>query len=285
MAISPNPPSAGIQYTPYNVSNVLYARYTGDNSGIAQQNDGGTANSVIEQIIEPPTLATGLINTVSGDTLVTGTSTTFNLDFNEGDFLFYYSADGNAVLLGQIEEINTPTSMVLKDGALSTVVNKNAGGSFIKLSIAEQILIRIPVVASEIINNVVTKAIIPSINDEWRINGGVAGNSTINNSGTSSIVRYSNPGDVISIDSTSTLSERNMPFTLESMNIFEKGNINDTFWTAGKLPNFIWFLFTPSSNLSQSTMYKLFTKIVFTKGVIITQDYPVSLIRQLGYTS
>lgn len=270
----------------YNVSSVLYARVTDANLAIASSNSGGTATSTIEEIIEAPTLATGKITTFAASTTVIGSETDFVNDYSEGQYLYYYNADGTPKLLGQIASREGST-MVLVDDALEVVVNKNAGAAGIKLTGNENILLRVPVVPRIITNNVVVDALIPNLL-EWRATNSNAGENSINNPNTSAIIRYSNPGDVVSVDTTSSEAEKNVDFTIRNLNVFSAGNTALTYFPAGQIPNYIWFLINPygktDRNLAQSTMFKLFTKIVFTNGLPITANTPERILTSAGYT-
>lgn len=271
----------------YNVSSVLYARVTDANMAVALLNSGGTSTSTIEEIIAAPSLATGKITTTADSATVIGTETNFIRDFSDGQYLYYYTADGNAQLLGQIQSRDTATTLTLVDDALYVVTNKNAGAAGIKLTGGENILIRVPVIARNVTTGgVVSEAFIPNLN-EWRAINSNAAENSINNPDTSSISRYSNPGDIVSVDTTSTTEEKNVFFTIVNLNRFSSGTTAGTFWSTGNIPNYIWFLINPfgksGTNMAQSTMFKLFTKISFQNGVSVTANTPESTLISAGY--
>ena len=274
----------------YNVSSVLYARVTDVNLAIAKSNSGvaGANTTVIEDVILPPTLATGKISATQNITTVTGTETDFTNDYSDGQYLYYYSADGNPALLGQIESRINATTLTLVEGALDTVVNKNAGGAGIKLTGGESILIRVPVVTRAVDSSGnTTQAIIPNLK-EWRAINSNAGENSINNPETSAIIRYSNPGDIVSVDVTSTAEEKNIPFTIDNLNVFSSGITSGTYWANGlAITKYMWFLINPNGkdgrDMPQSTMIKLFTKIVFNNGVLVGANTPETTLINAGY--
>lgn len=273
---------------PYNLTNVLYARVTPNNTVLAKSSTGGTVESDVEEVIAPPFLASGKITTQVGSSTVIGTGTDFRIQFETGQFLYYFDSIGNATLLGEIENIVTDTQMVLKDDAISAVTLKNAGGSKNKLSGGENIYIRVPVVPRSFAQGslVVTSAFIPNMY-EWRINN-FTSVSSLNNPNSSSLTRYSNPGDPSSIDTTSTATQKNVPFTIELMTPFAPNRNNpNAIINYGDIPLYVWYLLNPygssGENLIQKTMYNLSTSFSFTKGGVIFPGMTAAEFFSYGY--
>lgn len=275
---------------PYNLTNVLYARVTPNNTLLAKSYTGGTVESEIEEVIAPPFLASGKITTQANSPTVIGTGTDFRLQFEPGQFLYYFDSIGNPTLLGEIENIVTDTQMVLKDDAISAVTLRNAGGSKNKISGSENIYLRVPVFPRSYAQGtlIVTSAIIPNMY-EWRINN-FTSVSSFNNPNSSSLARYSNPGDPSSIDTTSTSTQKNVPFTIELMTLFALNRLNpNAIINYGDIPVYLWYLLNPfgasGENLIQKTMYNLSTKFSFTKGGVIFPGMSAAEFFSYGYDS
>lgn len=271
----------------YNVSDIIYARVTTSNLAIATSNSGGSeSTSVIEDVIKPPSLATGKISCDTSTNLVTGTETTFTTQFKKGEYLYTYDPTGSPELIGKIVNISNDTTLTLTDVALFTRTLKFAGTSQTMLKGSESILARIPVVVSaRNSNGVVTQAYMPNFN-EWRIPGNTLGLNGYNNPNSSNLVRYSNAGDVLSVDSPIT-SANYIPFTIKSLNQFTLGSGRD-FWNLGSIPNYIWIQINPYGDngvdLPQNTMFYLFTKTTFNDGLLVTPNYSRQLLESAGYT-
>lgn len=271
----------------YNVSDIIYARATPANLVIAATNNGGTRTSSIEEVIKPPSLATGKITCDTSSNTVTGTETTFKDQFKEGEYLFAYDSSGNPELIGQIANISNQTTLTLTEPALFTRTLKYVGSNKMMLKGSDSFLIRIPVVvSSRNANGVVTQAYIPNFN-EWRLPDNILGLNGYNNPDTSNLVRYSNPGDVLSVDSPIT-TDNYIPFTIKSLNQFTNGSQVDNVWVLGAIPNYIWALVNPygddGNQMSQSTMFYLFTKTTFNNGLLATTNYPKKSLEEAGYS-
>jgi hypothetical protein len=270
----------------YNVSDIVYARPTPANLAIAITNSGGTSQSTIEEVIKPISLATGKINTDVNTNLVTGFETTFRTQFREGQYLYTYDASGNPELIGKIVSISNNTTLLLTEPALLTRTLKYAGSSQTMLRGSDNILIRIPVVAAaRNSNGIVTEAYLPNWN-EWRTPDNTLGSNGYNNPDSSNLVRYSNPGDVLSIDTTVS-SDNYVQFTITPLNQFSNGSNADVVWNLGSIPNYIWAQINPYGDngveMSQNTMFYLFTKTVFEEGLLVTNNYSKRLLQLAGY--
>ena len=271
----------------YNVSDITYCRATDANLAIAITNSGGTSTSTIEDVIQAPSLATGKITTSDSSTTVTGAQTTFKSQFKEGQYLYTYDSTGSAELIGRIASISNDTTLTLTKNALSTRTLKYAGSAEMMLRGSESILIRIPaVVAARNTSGVVTQAYIPNFT-EWRQSGNTQGVNGFNNPASSNLVQYSNPGDVISVDSVIT-DANNIQFTIKSMNKFTNGSNADVVWTSGNIPNYIWALINPYGDngveMAQNTMFYLFTKTTFDQGLLATTDFSKRTLESAGYS-
>jgi len=268
------------------IPQITYCRITDSNRAIAITNNGGTSDSVIEEIINPVSLITGKITTTDS-TSVTGTQTTFRTQLLEGDYLYDYDADGAPELIGRIAIISDDNTLTLEEPALFTRTLKHAGSSRAILRGTENIYARIPVsVTGRNSNGVVTQELIPNFN-EWRLPNNNQGLNGFNNPSSSNLVRYSNPGNVVSVDSTPT-TENNIPFTFRTLNQFKISANRDTFWSLGELPNYIWIEINPYGDngieLAQSTMFYLFTKTVFQQSLTATINFSRQTLVNAGYT-
>lgn len=268
------------------VPQITYCRITNANRAIAITNNGGTSDSVLEDVINPVSLITGKITTTNSTT-VTGTDTTFFTQLVEGDYLYDYDSNGNPELIGQIANIGDDFTLTLTENALFVRTLKHAGSSKSILRGTESIYARIPVsVTGRNANGVVTNALIPNFN-EWRVPNNNQGLNGLNNPNSSNLVRYSNPGDVISVDSTIS-TDNNIPFTFRTLNQFRISTSRDTFWALGEIPNYIWIEINPYGDngieLSQSTMFYLFTKTVFEQGIAATINFSRQTLINAGYT-
>lgn len=271
----------------YNVSDILYARATPANLAIAATNSGGTSSSTIEEVIKPPSLATGKITTDTSSNTVTGFQTTFKDQFKEGEYLYAYDPSGAPELIGQISNISNQQTLTLTEPALFTRTLKYAGTNKMMLKGTDSLLIRIPVVVSaKSSDGTVTQAYIPNFN-EWRLPDNTLGLNGFNNPDSSNIIRYSNPGDILSVDTPIT-TDSYIPFTIKSLNQFSNGSSTADVWRLGSIPNYIWASINPygddGSQMPQSTMFYLFTKTTFNDGLLVTTDYPKSSLINAGYS-
>jgi len=269
------------------VPQITYCRITDANRAIAITNNGGTSDSVLEEVINPVSLITGKITTSNASTSVTGTQTTFLSQLLVGDYLYDYDANGAPELIGKIATISNNTTLTLTENALFTRTNKHAGSSRTILRGTENIYARIPVsVTGRNANGIVTQELIPNFN-EWRLPNNNQGLNGVNDPSSSNLFRYSNPGDVISVDSTPT-DENNISFTFRTLNQFKISANKDTFWSLGELPNYIWIEINPYGDngieLAQSTMFYLFTKTVFDQSLVATINFSRQTLVNAGYT-
>jgi hypothetical protein len=270
----------------YNVSGIVYARVTPANLAIAVTNSGGTSDSVIEEVIKPVSLASGKITSSTSSNLVTGTETTFRTQFKDGQYLYSYDVTGSPELIGKIERVVDNTSILLTENALLSRTLKYAGSSQIMLKGTDNILIRIPaVVAARNSNGVVTQAYLPNF-VEWRTPDNTLGSNGYNNPDSSNLVRYSDPGNILSIDTTVS-SDNYVPFTIKPLNQFSNGSNADVVWNVGNIPNYIWAQINPYGDngveMTQSTMFYLFTKTVFNEGLLVTNNYSKRSLELAGY--
>lgn len=270
----------------YNVSDIVYARVTPANLAIATTNNGGTDSSTVEDIIKPITLATGKITSNVSTNLITGTETTFRSQFVAGQYLYTYDGSGNPELIGRVLSVSNDTTILLTDVALLTRNLKYAGASQTMLRGSDNILVRIPVVvAARNSNGIATQAYLPNWN-EWRTPENTLGSNGYNNPDSSNLVRYSNPGNVLSIDTT-VGPENNVQFTIIPLNQFSNGSSADVVWNLGSIPNFIWAQINPYGDngveMSQNTMFYLFTKTVFENGLLVTTNFSRKSLQLAGY--
>ena len=99
------------------VPQITYCRITDANRAIAITNNGGTSDSVLEDVINPVSLITGKITTTNSPS-VSGTNTTFLSQLVEDDYLYDYDANGAPELIGKISNIADDLTLTLTENAV-----------------------------------------------------------------------------------------------------------------------------------------------------------------------
>jgi len=281
---TPAPNPANIVYTTYVASGIVFAKANEDNLATALTLNAA-ADSLTE-VFSPVTLATGKITSAStSTTAVTGTSTTFLTDFAVGDYMFYYTADGNPVLLGKVAVVNSNTSITLTafaSIAIGATPGAYCGKTNMVIGVAESILVRIPVVPSGSAINM------PNWN-AYRITAGQP--TSFNKVASSYMETYSEVNNPVVVDGTPV----NIPYTVTPIyNYPRASNINGYQYVFGTLaapafPNYAYAVLDPNGNsqnenLAPNTLFKMFAnESFFQNGILATANYPFLFLQTAGY--
>lgn len=231
----------------YVASPIRYYRINANNTSIAQS-PGGNSASPTEEITEPIQTA-GTFDGYSNPT-ITGLGTFFEDDFDAGQYLYYIDNNGNYILVGQIDEIASQTSLTLTAAATNTPTASSVlAASYALITNQESIYVRIPgITAGTNIWN------IPKFSS-WRLGSG------LNNTSIAQLQQMSVSGTPLT---NATPSPVNIPFTFVTMNIFTQtgqiGGVPTYFSSDSQFPAFLWIKVTPqigtSSSLSSKTLYR-----------------------------
>jgi hypothetical protein len=279
---TPAPNPRDISYTTYIASGIVFAKANEDNLATALTLNAA-ADSLTE-VFSPVTLATGKITSAStSTTAVTGTSTTFLTDFAVGDYMFYYTADATPVLLGKVASRSSNTSITLTANAsvaIGATPGAYCGKTNMVIGVAENILIRIPIVPSG------SAILMPNWN-AYRITGGQP--TSFNNADNSYMETYSEVNNPIVVDNTPV----NVPYTITPIyNYARISNPNGyqyVFGTAAAFPNYAYAVLDPNGNsqnenLAPNTLFKMFANESFSQnGIRVTTNYPVLFLQTAGY--
>ncbi len=277
---APLPPSANqvpvrLDYT---ASGITFAKATAENLAIANTQSG---NGTLNDVIEPVTFAQGKITVTNGSTAVTGTGTSFLSDFQAGQFLFYYDAEGDPALVGKIATVASDTSITLAANATINQTLVNCGMASVVLQTTDNIIIRIPVVLSGYGDNV---CVIPNWNAYKNLVTG------FNNDTTNNLEQYSavNNPQVVG-------SAVNVPYTITPVYNFQSYEAIVSgqkttlyFQSASNFPVFCYAVLNPNgesdTKLAANTLFKLFaSESAPLNGVRVTIAYNPSLLSQVGY--
>jgi hypothetical protein len=271
-------PSQPVRLT-YTASGITFAKANENNIAIANTRSGlGT----LTEVIEPVTLASGII-TVTG-TAVTGVGTSFLTDFAAGQYLFYYNYAGEPALLGKILSVTTATSMTLTENATTNVTDVYCGMATTILGTAENLMIRIPVVPNG------PNVILPNWG-AYRVIEAPFEVTAENNSEFSNLEQYS----VINTPQTPINPTVNIPFSIAPVYNFQSyealvngQKVTLYFQTAANFPVFCFAILNPfgedAANLAPNTLYKLFAEEAFPlNGIIVTTAYSQQFLKLAGY--
>lgn len=275
-----------------NPANIVYGQYLASGIVFAKANEANLATALtlnaaadsLTEVFNPVTLATGKITSAStSSTTVTGTSTAFRTDFVAGDYMFYYTADGNPVLLGKVAIVNGDASITLSANASANIsaVPAYCGKTNMVIGIAENILVRIPVVpASE------TQIWMPNWN-AYRITSGQP--TSFNKVASSYMETYSEVNNPIEQSG----SPVNIPYTITPVyNYTKTTNSNGyqyVFATSALWPNYAYAVLNPNgnsqtNNLAPNTLFKMFANESFSQnGIKATTNYPFIFLQTAGY--
>jgi hypothetical protein len=268
-------------------ASIEYARINSNNTLLAQSNNGAGDGSggTITEIIDGPTNSGKFVSptvTPSGTT-VTCTSDV-STTFEEGQYLFYFDASANPILIGQIDSIATTVITLTANiiGSGSAMLNKQLGSSYGLISSNEEFYIRVS--TSAISGSGGSSFYIPNIAN-WRTTPSLRDSSIVKNS-VSNIVQYSNVGTPLSIDGAQNI----VNFTIRPTNVFLSGNSGANYFSnTNQLPQFIWLRATPIPNVGQtsgfnpSTMYRFTTNEFMENAVTATINTPFATLYDAGY--
>jgi hypothetical protein len=280
MATNPTGPNpANIVYTTYTAAGIVFAKANEANLATAKKLNV-SADSLTE-VFNPVTLATGKITATSGNTTITGVSTSFLTDFSVGDYMFYYTANATPTLLGKVSAVNSDTSITLASGSPVTITNAAyCGKTNTVIGVNESVLMRIPVVP--VTNQQVA---MPNWN-AYRQQSGVP--TSYNIASRSSMETYSE----VNNPTVATGSPINIDYTITPIDDYAKVTVNGfqyVFATSALFPNYAYAILNPYGDssvdsLPSNTLYKMFASETFTNnGILVTTNYPLLFLQTAGY--
>lgn len=264
---------------------ITYARVNANNNAIANSNDGaGDGNGAsISEVIEAPTKSGyNVSGTPSGNTVIADASV--EGDFEPGQYLFYWNASGNPVLIGQIDSISTSTITLVNTvlGTPGDMTNKELGVSYSLITSNEQFYIRVK--TSKVPSTVTTSILMPNF-QKWRKVPSQREDSAVVVS-QSNIVQYSNIGTPISIDGTQPY----VNFKVTTVNTFLSSNNGVSYFANwAQFPQYIWLKASiiPSdataSALAASTMYRFTTNEFMDEAITVTANTSNNVLYDAGY--
>ena len=262
--------------TSQNHAGIFYARVTAANLTTAQSNSGGVVGSYTD-IIQAPLSLTGPITATAGSANVTNGGTDFTNDM-AGKFLWQFNAAGDPVLVGQILTVNSTSQITLTAPASSaTLTPRPFGVSYTLITTRESVIVGVPVTPTNSAGAV-------WITDFTAWRQSPSGLSiTYNDPLVSQLVRYSNPGTPLVIDSTPD----NVSFTIEPLQGFQSGTTSGTYWQdAASLPTTNTALLNPYGGgglmLSALTMYRWRTEELLASE-LVSPGTDAAFVRNLGY--
>jgi hypothetical protein len=245
----------------YNTS-VNYYRINANNTSLATSNLGGTANQPTEEIAPPVPGCTYSSGAGAGPIIgvaITTPASDFN-SFAVGQYLYYIDGvTGAYVLMGQIETINSATSVTLSGTSTgSPTAGETLVASKFLVSTVERFYIR---VATEIEGSAGTNRANLPLLTQWRAENNL---NSVNNQNITKLTRISTVG----LPLTAAPTEENIPFTISSQNQFTTGNTRNaaTYWAnVSDFPNYIWLLAQVvqgqnANALASKTMFRFSTE-------------------------
>ena len=260
--------------TSQNHAGIFYARVNAANLTIAQSNSGGVVGGYSDVILAPVSI-TGPITSSTASATVTNSGTDFTNDM-AGKFLWQFDINGNPILVGQILTVNSSSSITLTANASSTATARPFGVSYTLITTRESVIVGVPVTPQDSSSVWITDF------TAWRQSpSNIA--TTYNEPTVSQLVRYSNAGTPLVIDSTPD----NVAFTIEPLQVFQAGIGSGTYWQdAASLPTTNTALLNPFGGtgimLSALTMYRWRTEELLASE-LVSPGTNASFVRNLGY--
>jgi len=261
----------------YAASGIIYAKATPSNLAVALTPSGGTDEQITDRI-NPPTLATGKITADTASDVVTGVDVDFTTDCEVGEYLFAYGAGAVPVLVGKIASIDSGgQQLTLTANASSDADEAPYGVMKTLLKTNENILIRVPRIP---LNN--NQSYIP----DWAsMRVRPFGVNDFNDPSITEITQYSSSGVPVDIGGGT-----NIPFLIEPYNrftVYTNNNVSFCWRDVREFPNFIFALYNPygnnsQSNLNAATMYQIFT-VSQIPGLLISTNYLTNGLKNAGY--
>jgi hypothetical protein len=260
--------------TSQNHAGIFYARVNTANLTIAQSNSGGVVGGYSDVILAPSSI-TGPITSSTASASVTNAGTDFTNDM-VNKFLWQFDINGNPILVGQILTVNSSSSITLTANASSTATARPFGVSYTLITTRESVIVGVPVTPQDSSSVWITDF------TAWRQSpSNIA--TTYNEPTVSQLVRYSNAGTPLVIDSTPD----NVAFTIEPLQVFQAGIGSGTYWQdAASLPTTNTALLNPFGGtgimLSALTMYRWRTEELLASE-LVSPGTNASFVRNLGY--
>ena len=264
------------------LAEITYARVNANNTALATSNDGKGNGASITEVIAAPTHSELTVSGTPSGTVVVASATVEGL-FEAGQYLFYWDASANPILIGQIESISTSTINLVGTilGTGGDMTNRELGVSYSLITGNEQFYIRVKT------SKTTTSAgfiLMPNF-QTWRVNPTQREQSTIRVN-QSKIERYSNIGTPVSIASPIV----GVNFRITTVNTFLSTNNGLTFFANwDQFPQYIWLLATivpsdaTSSALLQSTMYRFTTNEFMDQVITVTANTANATLFGAGY--
>jgi len=253
---------------------IFYARVNTPNLAVAQSNSGGVVGDYTD-VITAPSSITGPITSSTSSATVTNGGTDFTSDM-VGKFLWQFDIGGNPILVGQIQAVGSSSSITLTANASSAATARPFGVSYTLITTNESVIIGIPVAPQDDSSVWIT---------DFRSFRQSPSNipNTYNDPAVSQLVRYSNAGTPLVIDSTPD----NTNFTIEPLQVFQQGSVTGTYWQdASALPTTNTALLNPFGStgvdLSALTMYRWKTQELLASG-LVSPGTLATFVRSLGY--
>lgn len=264
------------------LAEITYARVNANNTILATSNDGKGGGGSITEVIASPTHSELTVSGTPTGTTVVASATVVGV-FEAGQYLFYWDASANPILIGQIASISTSTINLVSTilGTGGDMTTKELGVSYSLITGNEQFYIRVKTSKTTTATGFI---LMPNF-QLWRTNPTQRNQSTIRVN-QSKIERYSNIGTPVSIASPVV----GVNFRIETVNTFLSNDNNRSFFASwDQFPQYIWLLATiipsdaTSSALLQSTMYRFTTNDFMDQAITVTSNTPNATLFDAGY--
>jgi hypothetical protein len=264
---------------------ITYARINSNNTSLANSNDGaGDGSGVsITEVIDAPTLSGFTVSGTPSGTVVIADASVEGT-FEAGQYLYYWDASANPILIGQINTISTSTINLVSDilGVGSNMTNRELGVSYSLITSDEQFYIRVK--TSKVPSTTTSFILMPNFQN-WRTTPSQRNESPIITA-QSNIQRYSNIGTPVSISGTQPF----VNFKVITMNTFLSSNNGVTFFANwAQFPQYIWLRATvipsdaTSSALLSATMYRFTTNEFMDNAITVTANTANTVLFDAGY--
>jgi hypothetical protein len=262
-------------------STIQYYRINANNRALATSNSGGAENAPTEEIAPP--IAGCTYSSGSGSPNIVGVAigspASDFTDFQVGQYLYYVDGStGDYVLMGQIDEINTTTTLTLTANSTGSPSGSEVlVASNYLVSTVESFYIRI---ATSTAGAGANRINLPRIAN-WRSTASLA---STNNQNITQLEQISNSGFPIVLASPAI----NIPFTITTRNVFDTGGSANTYWaTPNNFPAYIWIEAVIATGqtinaLASKTMFR-FTTEEFIPQFNVGVNTPVTEVSANGY--
>lgn len=288
MAAASGPNPANIIKGNYTASGIVFAKATDANMLVAKSIVAAPED--LTDVFAPVTLASGKIGAAATNSpVIQGINTNFENEFFQGEYMFYYTAGAQPILLGKIANVDSPTQITLSANSPIGIDETPTGAQIYPpycgktktlIGTTEQIIMRIPVV---------TKAPGQIWLPNWNAYRITANEPTSFNKATSvSMSTYSQIND----PSQAAVSPVQVQFTIKPIWEYAKVTVSGyqyVFANTNWFPNFAYALLDPygdslTQSLPANTLYKMFANQSFdNNGILATVNYPVLFLTSSGY--